>query len=96
MVTDTAQTEFVNNGNERVFHTSKSSRTGTSTADSLLSCPGEVCICVCVCVISIYLHCTVGWDRRIHRLLLCRGLRSRNEYPGYDSKQPDLPSRLGL
>ena len=48
-----------------------------------------VCVCVCVCMyiyIYIYIHthtqtyihtytCPVGWGCRIHRLLLCRGVR---------------------
>ena len=41
----------------------------------------------------------VGWDCRIHRLLLCRGVRSspRIECPGYDNKQLDneVPVMLG-
>ena len=46
-----------------------------------------VCVCVCVCVCShlqiicevtfvvITWNCPVGWGCRIHRLLLCRGIR---------------------
>ena len=36
--------------------------------------------------------CVVGWDCRIHRLLLC------NECPGYDAKQSDgeVPGMLEL
>ena len=34
--------------------------------------------------------CSVGWDCRIHRLRLCRGVRPpHNECPGYDTKQSD-------
>ena len=34
--------------------------------------------------------CPVGWSCRIHRLLLCRGVRSPpNECPEYDTKQSD-------
>ena len=31
----------------------------------------------------------VGWSYRIHRLHLCRGVRTPNECPRYDSKQSD-------
>ena len=31
----------------------------------------------------------VGWGCRIHRLLLCRGVRPPNECSGYDSKRSD-------
>ena len=35
-------------------------------------------------------NCPVGWGCRIHRLLLCRGVRPPpNEFPGYDTKQSD-------
>ena len=43
--------------------------------------------------------CPVGWDCRIHRLHLCRGVRSpRNKCPGYDTKQSDgeVPVMLEL
>ena len=43
--------------------------------------------------------CSVGWGCRIHRLLLCRGVRPPpNECPGYDTKQSDgeLPAVLEL
>ena len=43
--------------------------------------------------------CPVGWGYRIHRLLLCRGVRpSPNECPGYDTKQSDgeVPATLEL
>ena len=33
--------------------------------------------------------CPVGWDSRIYRLLLCRGVRLPNERPAYESKQSD-------
>ena len=34
--------------------------------------------------------CPVGWDCRIHQLLLCRGVRPHvNECPGFDTKQSD-------
>ena len=36
------------------------------------------------------LSCPVSWGCRIHRLVLCRGVRPPpNEYPGYDTKQSD-------
>ena len=42
----------------------------------------------------------VSWGCRIHRLLLCRGVRptSHNEYPRYDTKQSDgeVPAMLEL
>ena len=41
----------------------------------------------------------VGWGCRIHRLLLCRGIRPPpNECPGYDTKQSDgeVPAMLEL
>ena len=42
--------------------------------------------------------CPVGWGCRIHRLLLCRGVRPPNECPGYDNKQSDgeVPAMLEL
>ena len=42
--------------------------------------------------------CPVGWDSRINRLLLCRGVRPPHEYPGYDTKQSDgeVPAMLEL
>ena len=43
--------------------------------------------------------CPVGWGCRIHRLLLCRGVRPPpNECPGYDTKQSDgeVPAVLEL
>ena len=43
--------------------------------------------------------CPVGWGCRIHRLLLCRGVRPPpNECPGYDTKQSDgeVPTMLEL
>ena len=42
--------------------------------------------------------CPVGWGCRIHRLLLCRGVRTPNECPGYDIKQSDgeVPAMLDL
>ena len=43
--------------------------------------------------------CPVGWGRRIHRLLLCRGIRPPlNECPRYDTKQSDdeVPVMLEL
>ena len=33
--------------------------------------------------------CQVGWDSRIHRLVLCRGVRFPNEFLRYDTKQSD-------
>ena len=44
-------------------------------------------------------HCSVGWDCRIHRLLLCRGAKPHlNGCPGYDTKQSDgeVPVMLEL
>ena len=43
--------------------------------------------------------CPVGWGCRIHRLLLCRGVRPPlNECPGYDTKQSEceVPAVLEL
>ena len=43
--------------------------------------------------------CPFGWGCRIHRLLLCRGVRPpANECPGYDTKQSDgeVPAMLEL
>ena len=43
--------------------------------------------------------CPVGWGCRIHRLLLCRGVRPPpNECPGNDTKQSDgeVPAMLEL
>ena len=41
-------------------------------------------------VLLILLACLVGWDFRIHRLHLCRGVRPPpNEWPEYDTKQSD-------
>ena len=31
----------------------------------------------------------VGWDCRIHQLLLCRRVNPTHQYPGYDPKQSD-------
>ena len=45
--------------------------------------------CHCLYLLSevnINGNCPVGWGCRIHRLLLCRGVRSPNECPGYDTK----------
>ena len=44
------------------------------------------------------LYCPVGGGSRIHRLLLCRGLRPPHECPGYDTKQSDgdVPAVLEL
>ena len=50
-------------------------------------------------VISQVVDCPVGWGCRIHRLLLCRGVRPPpNECPGYDNKQSDgdVPAVLEL
>ena len=45
-------------------------------------------------------HCPVGWGCRIHRLLLCRGVRPppANECPEYDTKQSggEVPAVLEL
>ena len=38
--------------------------------------------------LSLY-WCPVGWGCRIHRLFLCRGVRTPNQCPGYDTKQSD-------
>ena len=49
-----------------------------------------VCVCVCVVVVVVVVVCPVGSGCRIHRLLLCRGVRPPpNECPRYDTKQPD-------
>ena len=42
--------------------------------------------------------CPVGWGYRIHWLHHCRGVRSPNECPGYDTKQSDgeVPAILEL
>ena len=43
--------------------------------------------------------CPVGWGCRIHRLLLCRGVKpTPNECPTYDTKQSDdeVPVTLWL
>ena len=37
--------------------------------------------------------CQVGWGFRIHRLLLCRGVRHPNKCPKYDTKQYDGEDR---
>ena len=59
---------------------------------------------MCVCV-YIYISssssccCLVGWDYRIHRLILCRGVRpTTNECPEYDTKLYDgeVPIMLEL
>ena len=44
------------------------------------------------------IFCPVGWGCRIHRLLLCWGVRPPNECPGYDTKQSDgeVPAVLEL
>ena len=34
-------------------------------------------------------NCPASWGCRIHRLHLCRGVRSPNECPGYDTKWSD-------
>ena len=47
----------------------------------------------------LYFNCRVGWGCRIHRLLLCRGLRPPyNECPGYNTKQSngEVPAMLKL
>ena len=43
-------------------------------------------------------YCPVGWGCGIHRLHLCKGVRSPNECPGYDTKQSDgeVPVMLDL
>ena len=42
--------------------------------------------------------CPVGWGCRIHRLYLCRGIRTIKECPWYDTKQSDgdVPGMLEL
>ena len=44
------------------------------------------------------ISCPVGWGCKIHRLLLCRGVRHPlpNECPGYDTKQSDGEVRVIL
>ena len=49
--------------------------------------------------VTILKACPVGWGCRIHRLLLCRGVRPpHNECPGFDTKQSDgeAPAMLEL
>ena len=48
-------------------------------------------------IIVSYLTCPVDWEFRKYRLL-CRGIRSPKEYPGYDTKQSDseVPVMLEL
>ena len=43
-------------------------------------------------------HCPVGWGCRIHRLLLCRGVRPPLRVSWYDTKQSDgeVPAVLEL
>ena len=43
-------------------------------------------------------NCPVGYGCRIHRLLLCRGVRPPNDCAGYDTKQSDgeVPVMLDL
>ena len=69
-------------------------------------------LCACLCIhqkvcnlmiknifIFLYNLCPVGWGCRIHRLLLCRGVRPpTNESPVYDTKQSDgeVPAMLEL
>ena len=42
--------------------------------------------------------CPVGWGSRIHQLLLCRGVKTPNECPEYDTKESDgeVPAMLEL
>ena len=44
------------------------------------------------------MNCPAGWGCRIHRLILCRGVRTPYECPGYDIKQSDgeVPVMLEL
>ena len=43
------------------------------------------------------IHCSVGWNCRIHWLHLCGGVRHPiNEYSGYDGKQSDVVSPVML
>ena len=47
-------------------------------------------LCHIFCLKNVTLkHCPVSWGCRIHRLLLCRGVRPPNECPGYDTEQFD-------
>ena len=59
-----------------------------------------MCVCVCVCISLLwFISCPVGWDCRIHRLQLYRGVRPPpNEFLGYDTKQSDgeVPVIMGL
>ena len=65
-----------------------------------------VCVCVCVCVYvcviiaqeKSYIIFRFGWVCRIQRLILCRGVRTPNKCPGYDTKQYDseVPVMLEL
>ena len=40
-------------------------------------------------MVNNFFYCPGGWGCRIHRLLLYRGVRTPNEFPGYDTKQSD-------
>ena len=53
---------------------------------------------VLLCITNNSFNCPVGWGCRIHRLLLCRRVRTPNECPGYDTKQSDgeVPAMLEL
>ena len=62
-----------------------------------------MCVCVFVCGKTDNNDssegCPDGWGCRIHRLLLCRGVRPHpKECPGYDTKQSDgeVPAILEL
>ena len=44
---------------------------------------------LCTPVCTYPTPCPVGWGCRIHRLLLCRGVRPPNECPECDTKQSD-------
>ena len=53
----------------------------------------------CKCLTFFSRDCPVGWGCRIHRLLLCRGVRPPpNWCPGYDTKQSngEVQAMLGL
>ena len=47
---------------------------------------------------TLYFACPVNWGCRIHRLLLCRGVRPCNKSPGYNTKRSDgvVPVMLEL
>ena len=60
---------------------------------------GDTSTFLFVCFFHFVQDCPVGWGCRIHRLHLCRGVRTpTNECPYYDTKQSDgeVPLMLRL